>query len=147
MVDLNKDNIIKITGVFVLIILLGVYTYGVSVPFESPFVKLEIRSEKDVYNLGENSKQEFLVRNQMPFPVKLTFTKNITINYLILENTTQAGTIWERWEDKVIRIDAFGDYELMLAGPTLDDPYTLMFILNVEDLQETRIVHISDLTD
>jgi len=78
----------------------------------------------------------------MPFPIQLTFTKNITINYLILENTTQAGRIWERGEDKVIRIDAFGDYELMLAGPILDDPYTLMFYLNVEDLQEIRIIRV-----
>jgi len=121
--------------------------YGVSVPFESPFVRLEISSEKDVYYVGEHMEQEFLVRNQMPFPIQLTFTKKITINYLILENTTQAGRIWERWEDKVIRIDAFGDYELMLAGPILDDPCTFMFILDVEDLQATRIVYISDLTD
>ena len=45
-------------------------------------------------------------------------------------------------EGKQIRINPLSTYEVLTGGPTFDDPYTLMFYLNVEDLQETRIISV-----
>jgi len=147
MVDLNKRNILILTSVSVFIILYGINYYGISVPVEIPYVQLEIVSEKSEYIVGETTTQRYLLRNQMPFPIKLTFNTNMTIHYVILENTIQAGTLWERFEGTLIRIEPLNTYELQVHGLNLVEPCTLMSILNVEYLQETRTVHIIDIPE
>ncbi len=142
MVDLNKSNFLKIVGVLMLITLIGINTYGIPVPMESPFVRLEIVSEKNWYNVGESLMQQYLIRNQMPFPIQLTFTKNMTYNPVILENTTQVARGWVRTEGDQIRINPLSTYELMLAGPNPVEPCTILFELNVEDLHVTRTVQV-----
>ena len=89
MVDWNKNNILKIAGVFVFIILLGVYMYGIPVPVESPYVQLEIASEKIFFNVGDTVFQQYLIRNQMPFPIRINLTKDNEIISYQLENITE----------------------------------------------------------
>ena len=51
--------------------------HGVTVPASEPFVKFEIFTERETYHLGEVPQAKFLIRNMMPFPIRIIITEDI----------------------------------------------------------------------
>ena len=51
--------------------------HGVTVPASEPFVKFEITTERETYYLGEVPNAKYLIRNMMPFPIRLVITEDI----------------------------------------------------------------------
>ena len=68
---------IKIVFIF---LLMGAHWFnvkGVTVPTSEPNVKFEIVTERETYYVGEVAQAKFLIRNMMPFPIRIVITEDI----------------------------------------------------------------------
>ena len=70
----NLTLLLGIIGLFSIVIING---NGIPVPIKEPFVKLEILVEKETYRIGENVQAQFLLRNMMPFSIRIKFKSNV----------------------------------------------------------------------
>ena len=141
MEDQNKNKIIRNIGILIVLIIIGVYTSGIPVPMKPPFIQFDISLENNVYYVNDTAMQRFLIVNKMPFPIKMTFTKNVTIQF-VNTNTEKGAFHWQSRAGEEIRIEPFSNYELSHFGPASVElcPYT--FILTVEDMQISRTIQV-----
>ena len=74
----DKRTELKTISVIVLMgILTATYITGVPVPACRPYVEPQIWLERDSYHLGESVMANYVLKNNMPFPVKVTLTEGI----------------------------------------------------------------------
>lgn len=73
----TKRNLAFLLGIIGLFSVITIYGNGILVPVKEPFVKLEIVVEKDTYRVGEDVQAKFLLRNMMPFPIRLKFVSDV----------------------------------------------------------------------
>ena len=81
LVDFIKEHKIALTLISLIFLGLWAYQEGVPVPTSEPFVKFEIVTESDTYYLGERVPAQFLIRNLMPFPVRIEITDTMYTKY------------------------------------------------------------------
>lgn len=73
----TKRNLVFLLGIIGLFSVIIIYGNGILVPVREPFVNLEIVVEKDTYRVGEEVKAKFLLKNMMPFPVRINFNSDV----------------------------------------------------------------------
>jgi len=77
---------------------------GVTVPTSEPYVKFEIVTERETYYVGEVAQAKFLIRNMMPFPIRIVITEDIEIRRRYANETKAAISHQYFSEDKPLDV-------------------------------------------
>jgi len=137
-------TLLGIIGLFSIVIING---NGVPVPIKEPFVKLEILVEKETYRVGEYVQAQFLLRNMMPFSIRIKFTSNV-IKKGYYADTKEGFTSQEVWprnqtDDIFLGIgSALYEDEAISFIPSRSGDY--IFYFKVEEMELMRTIRIED---
>ena len=138
----NLPLLLGIIGLFSIVIIFG---NGVPVPLKEPFVKLEILVEKETYRVGEDVQAQFLLRNMMPFPIRIKFTSNVVKKgyYADTKEGFTSQEVWPRNQtDDVILGIGSALYKNGSIRFTPSRPGDYIFYFKVEEMELMRIVEI-----
>jgi hypothetical protein len=137
-------TLLGIIGLFSIVIING---NGVPVPIKEPFVKLDILVEKETYRVGEDVQAQFLLRNMMPFSIRIKFTSNV-IKKGYYADTKEGFTSQEVWprnqtDDIFLGIgSALYEDEAISFIPSRSGDY--IFYFKVEEMELMRTIRIED---
>jgi len=137
-------TLLGIIGLFSIVIING---NGVPVPIKEPFVKLDILVEKETYRVGEDVQAQFLLRNMMPFSIRIKFTSNV-IKKGYYADTKEGFTSQEVWprnqtDDIFLGIgSALYEDEAISFIPSRSGDY--IFYFKVEETELMRTIRIED---
>ena len=81
LIDFIQEHKRALTLISLIFLGLWAYLEGVPVPTGEPYVKFEIITERDTYYVGESVPAQFLIRNLMPFPVRIEITNTMFTKY------------------------------------------------------------------
>ena len=138
----NLPLLLGIIGLFSIVIIFG---NGVPVPIKEPFVKLEVLVEKDKYRVGEYVQAQFLLRNMMPFPIKIKFKSNVVKKgyYADTKEGFTSQEVWPRNQtDDVILGIGSALYKNGSIRFTPSRPGDYIFYFKVEEMELMRTVEI-----
>ena len=114
-------------------------------PMKEPFVKLEISVEKDTYRVGEDVQAQFLLRNMMPFPIRIRFNSDVIKKgyYADTHEGLISQEIWLRNQTDGIILGIgsalYKDRDIRFI-PSRPGDY--VFYFKVEDLELIRTIKI-----
>lgn len=138
----NLPLLLGIIGLFSIIIING---NGIPVPMKEPFVKLEISVEKDTYRVGEDVQAKFLLRNMMPFPIRIRFNSNVIKKgyYADTQEGSTSQEIWPRNQtDSIILGIGSALYKDEAVSFIPLRPGDYVFYFKVEDMEMIRTIKI-----
>jgi hypothetical protein len=136
-------TLLGIIGLFSIVIIGN----GVPVPIKEPFVKLEVLVEKETYRVGEYVQARFLLRNMMPFPIRIKFTSNVVKKgyYADTKEGFKSKEVWPRNQtDDIILGIGSALYKDRSVGFTPSRPGDYIFYFKVEEMELMRTVKIEN---
>ena len=139
----NLPLLLGIIGLFSIVIIFG---NGVPVPLKEPFVKLEILVEKETYRVGEDVQAQFLLRNMMPFPIRIKFTSNVIKKgyyYADAKGGFTSHEVWLRNQTDGIMLgigSALYEDSAISFIPSRSGDY--IFYFKVEEMELMSTVHV-----
>ena len=145
--DGNKRTELKTLTVIVLLgILTATYIIGIPVPACRPYVEPQILLERDSYHLGEIVRANFVLKNNMPFPVRVTLTEGVHYEVYMEEipyEVSRGGSTGLRETPEEIRIGLVNAaWSFVNGGPTTVTLGQLTFNLTVENMTAKKTVTI-----
>ena len=142
----TKQNLTLLLGIIGLfsIVIIGI---GIPVPIKEPFVKLEILVEKETYRVGEDVQAQFLLRNMMPFSIRIKFTSNVVKKgyYADTKKGFTGQEVWPRNQTDDIFLgigSALYEDEAISFIPSRSGDY--IFYFKVEETELIRTLKIED---
>ena len=140
----NFTLLLGIIGLFSIVIIIG---NGVPVPIKEPFVKLEILVEKETYRVGEDVQAQFLLRNMMPFSIRIKFASNVVKKgyYADTKEGFTSQEVWPRNQTDAIMLgigSALYRDEAISFIPSRSGDY--IFYFKVEETELMRTLKIED---
>jgi hypothetical protein len=140
----NLTLLLGIIGLFSIVIING---NGIPVPIKEPFVKLEILVEKETYRIGEDVQAQFLLRNMMPFSIRIKFKSDVIKRGYYIDTqegfTSQEVRLRKQTEGIKLSIgSAIYEDEAISFIPSRSGDY--IFYFKVEETELMRTVKIED---
>ena len=137
-------TLLGIIGLFSIVIING---NGVPVPIKEPFVKLDILVEKETYRVGEDVQAQFLLRNMMPFSIRIKFKSDVIKRGYYIDTqegfTSQEVRLRKQTEGIKLSIgSAIYEDEAISFIPSRSGDY--IFYFKVEETELMRTVKIED---
>ena len=143
----TKRNLAFLLGIIGLFSVITIYGNGIPVPVKEPFVKLEIVVEKDTYRVGEDVQAKFLLRNMIPFPIRLKFESDV-IKKGYYADTQEGFTSQERRLRNQTNGIMLGIGAALFKDETISfipsKPGDYVFYFEVEDMELIRAVKIEE---
>ena len=142
----NRTELKSITVIVLVGILAATYIIGVPVPACRPYVEPQIWLERDIYHVGESVRANVVLKNNMPFPVRVTLTEGIHCEMYMEEIPDEVSRIGSRNPRKTpeeIRIGLVqAAWHYLDGGPTTVTPGQLTFNFTVENMTIKKTVTI-----
>jgi hypothetical protein len=137
-------TLLGIIGLFSIVIING---NEVPVPIKEPFVKLEILVEKETYRVGEEVQAQFLLRNMMPFSIRIKFKSDVIKRGYYIDTqegfTSQEVRLRNQTDGIKLSIgSALYKDEAISFIPSRSGDY--LFYFKVEETELMRTVKIED---
>jgi hypothetical protein len=141
----TKRNLMSL-GIIALFSIVIIGT-GIPVPIKEPFVKLEILVEKETYRVGEDVQAQFLLRNMMPFSIRIKFMSNVVTKgyYADTKEGFTSQEVWPRnqTDDVLLGIGSVL-YKDEFVRFTPSRPGDYVFYFKVEEMELMRTIRIED---